>query len=317
LKAEQSLIKILVCDDDPADRKLVRAYLRQIDDREIVVLEAGQKAEIQNAIGKGKIGLVLMDIEMPEKSGMEWLTEIAGKQLAPVVMLTGSGSEEIAVQAIQRGAVGYLPKSNLSKENLVKTIDTALVQWRQLQQSRASQKELERLANFDPLTGLHNRQAILHKLNDQINYAKRYKEAFSVIIFDIDHFKKVNDIYGHLTGDDVLERIATLVQQNIRSSDTVGRYGGEEFIIILPKADLSSGLKVAERIRKAIEAADMNDSEGNLFRITVSQGLSSYKPGEDLYSLISRADAALYRAKQNGRNRVEISPALEKESKGI
>ena len=307
MKAKQSLLKILVCDDDPADRKLVRAYLRQITDREIVVLEAEQRREIQDALDKGRVSLVLMDIQMPEKSGMEWLAEIVEKQTAPVVMLTGAGGEEIAVQSLQEGAVGYLAKSGLSKENLVKTIDTVLAKWRQIQQAKADQEKLERLANLDSLTGLYNRRVILQRLNERIKYTRRYGDELSLIMLDIDHFKKVNDQYGHLIGDGVLEGIAVLVQRNIRDTDVVGRYGGEEFIIILLKTGLSSALGVAERIRKAIEAAEMKDSEGNVFSVTVSEGVSSYKPAEDERSLISRADDALYRAKENGRNRVEAS----------
>jgi len=301
------LVKILVCDDDPADRKLVRAYLRQITDREIVVLEVGQRREIQNALDKGRVSLVLMDIQMPGKSGMEWLAEIVEKQTAPVVMLSGAGSEEIAVQSLQEGAVGYLAKSSLSKENLVKTIDTALAKWRQIQQAKADQEELERLANLDSLTGLYNRRVILQRLNERIKYVRRYGEELSLIMLDIDHFKKVNDQYGHLIGDGVLEEIAVLVQRNIRGTDDVGRYGGEEFIIILLKTGLSSAVDVAERVRKAIEAVEMKDSEGNVFSVTVSEGVSSYKRAEDERSLISRADGALYRAKENGRNRVEAS----------
>jgi len=307
LKANQSLLKILVCDDDPADRKLVRAYLQQIDIREIVLLEAGQRAEIQNALDKGRIDLVFMDIQMPEKSGMEWLAEIVEKQTAPVVMLTGSGSEEVAVQSLQKGAVGYLPKSKLSTEKLAETIDDTMKRWRQIQQGRANQEELERLANIDSLTGLLNRGAILRKLSEQMKHAKRYRNELSLSLLDIDHFKKVNDQYGHLIGDDVLEQVAILMWQNIRDADIIGRYGGEEFIIILPRTDLSSALNVAERVRKMIEASKMKDPEGNMFGITVSQGISIYKLGEDEHSLISRADNALYKAKGNGRNRVETS----------
>ena len=307
MKTKQKLIKILVCDDDQADRKLVRTYLHQIDDREIVLLEAGRSAEIQKALGKGRVNLVLMDVQMPEKSGMEWLAEIVEKQTAPVVMLTGSGSEEVAVQAIQNGAVGYLPKASLSKDKLTKTIDDALHKWEQAQQARADKEELEKLANVDALTGLPNRRAILHRLDEQIKHAKRYSEELGLLMLDIDHFKKVNDLYGHLIGDDVLEEVAKLVRQNIRDVDTAGRYGGEEFIIVLPKAGVSSALAVAERIRKVIEAAEMKDSEGNEFSVTVSQGLSVYKRGEDEHSLLSRADDTLYRAKENGRNRVETS----------
>jgi diguanylate cyclase (GGDEF)-like protein len=308
LETGQPLLKILICDDDPADRKLVRAYLQQVTGREIVLLEAGHTKEIQNALDKGRIDLVLMDNQMPGKSGMEWLAEIAERQLAPVVMLTGSGTEEVAVQALQEGAIGYLSKNNLSQEKLVDTIDAALDKWTRLRQARADREELERLANFDPLTGLYNRQAILGKLHELINHAKRYKEDFSLSMLDIDHFKKVNDRYGHLTGDEVLEKIASLIYRNIRDTDIAGRYGGEEFIIILPQADSSAAMVVAERIRNIIENAEMKDSAGNVFAITVSLGISIWEHGEDAYSLISRADEALYNAKENGRNRVEISP---------
>jgi len=303
---KQPLIKILICDDDPADRKLVRTYLQQITGREIVLLEAGHTEEIQSALDRGRIDLVLMDNQMPGKSGMEWLAEIAKKQLAPVVMLTGSGTEEIVAQAFQEGAVGYLPKGNLSQEKLSNIIDVALDKWTRLQQAMADKEKLERLATFDSLTGLYNRRAILNKLRELINLANRYKEDFSLSMLDIDHFKRVNDRYGHLTGDEVLEKIATSIHRNIRDTDIVGRYGGEEFIIILPKTNLSSSWGVAERLRTIIEKTEMKDSAGNVFAITVSQGLAGWERDEDATSLISRADEALYKAKEKGRNRVQI-----------
>ena len=303
---KQPLIKILICDDDQADRKLVRTYLKRMTDREIVLLEAGHTEEIQNALDKGRIDLVLMDNQMPGKSGMEWLAEIAKKQLVPVVMLTGSGTEEIAAQAFQEGAVGYLPKGSLSQEKLQNIIDVALDKWTRLQQAMADKEKLEILATFDSLTGLYNRRAILGKLHELINLANRYKEDFSLSMLDIDHFKRVNDRYGHLTGDEVLEKIATLIRRNIRDTDIVGRYGGEEFIIILPKTNLSSAWVVAERLRTIIEKTEMKDSAGNVFAITVSQGLAGWERDEDATSLISRADEALYKAKEKGRNRVQI-----------
>jgi len=303
---KQPLLKIIICDDDPSDRKLVRTYLQRITDREIVLLEAGHTEEIQNALDKGRIDLVLMDNQMPGKSGMEWLAEITRKQLAPVIMLTGSGTEEIAAQAFQEGAVGYLPKNNLSQEKLTNTIDVALDKWTRLQQAMADKEKLEILATFDSLTGLYNRRAILGKLHELITRANRYKEDFSLVMLDIDHFKKVNDRYGHLIGDEVLEKIAALIRRNIRDTDIAGRYGGEEFIIILPQTNLSSAWVVAERIRNIIEKAQMKDPAGNVFAITVSQGLSGWERGEDADSLISCADEALYKAKGKGRNRVQI-----------
>jgi diguanylate cyclase (GGDEF)-like protein len=311
--AVQSVFKILVCDDDPADRKLVRTYLQQIEDREIVLIEAGQKTEIQDALDKGRIDLVFMDIQMPEKSGMEWLAEIVANHTAPVVMLTGSGSEEVAVRSLQEGAVGYLSKGTLSVEKLTETVENALKKWQQMKQSQADQEELERLANIDSLTGLLNRRTILYQLNENIKYARRYNEELSMSMLDIDHFKNVNDLYGHLTGDDVLEKVAGIIMQNIRDTDKAGRYGGEEFIIVLPKTGLSPALKLAERIRRTIESFKIKDSQGKTLSVTVSQGLTGYKPGDDEYSLISRADKALYQAKKKGRNRIEVTEQVYSE----
>jgi two-component system cell cycle response regulator len=305
-ETKQALIRILVCDDDPADRKLVRTLLQQITDREIVLLEATHTEEIQSALDKGRIDLVLMDNQMPGKSGMEWLTEISKKRLAPVVILTGSGTEEIATQAFREGAVGYLPKESLSREKLKHIIDVSLDKWTRLQQAMADKEKLERLAAFDSLTGLYNRRAVLGKLRELISLANRYKEDFSLIVLDIDHFRKVNERYGHLIGDEVLEEMAALIRLNIRNTDIAGRYGGEEFIIILPRTTLASSWVVAERLRSIIEKAEMKDSAGNVVSVTVSQGLAGWERGEDAYYLISRADEALHKAKEKGRNRVQI-----------
>ncbi|MHC1578520.1 MAG: GGDEF domain-containing protein [Dehalococcoidia bacterium] len=302
----QRLLKILVCHDDPADRQLVRAYLQQITDREIVLLQAAHPEEIQGALDKGRVDLVLMDNQIPAKSGTQWLAEIAEKQLAPVVMLTGSETEETAAQAFPEGAVRYLAKSSLSQEGLMNTIDAALSKWAELRKAKADEEQLERLATIDAPTGLYNRRAILGKLNDLINSANRYREALSLIMLDIDHFKEINDRYGHLTGDDVLEEIASSVRHNVRDTDVVGRYGGEEFIILLPKTNLYSAWVVAERLRGIIHNTQMKGSVGNMFTVTISQGLADWEPPENASSLISRAEEALYRAKEKGRNRVQI-----------
>jgi DNA-binding NarL/FixJ family response regulator len=126
MKMKNGVLKILICDDDSQDRNLVRHYIDQIDNGEIVTLEAGNKADIQKALDKGRIDLVLMDLQMPEKSGEQWLKEIVEKQIAPVVMLTGFGSEEIATESIQHGAIGYLPKARLSTARLAEMIDKAM-----------------------------------------------------------------------------------------------------------------------------------------------------------------------------------------------
>jgi diguanylate cyclase (GGDEF)-like protein len=307
MKRDQSVLKILICDDDPADRKLVRTYLQQLNDREIVLVEATDQHQIKNALDSGRIDLIFMDIRMPGKTGMEWLEDITTRQLAPVIMLTGFGSEDIAVQSMQQGAIGYLSKSKLSKDRLVEIIDHSIERWNTLVISRSNQEQLERLANNDSLTGLLNRRAILNKLDEHIANTRRYKDNLSVLMLDIDHFKRINDKYGHMTGDDVLERVASLLQKRTRDTDTAGRYGGEEFLIILSKTDLPSALIIAERIRRSIKATKIKAPTGDVFVITISQGLEIYQPGDDIHSLISRVDSLLYQAKRNGRDRIETS----------
>lgn len=300
------LLKILVCDDNPADCEFVCTCLRQITDREVVLLRADRTQEIQSALDKGRIDLVLMDSQMPRKSGREWLAEISKRQLAPVVLLTGSGTEEVAMQGFREEAIACLPKNSLSLDKLSNTINVALDKWIRLQQAKADREKLERLATFDPLTGLYNRHAILGRLREQVNLAYRYKEDCSLIMLDIDHFRKVNDHYGHLTGDEVLEKVAALIRGNIRDTDIAGRYGGEEFIIVLPRTDLASSWVAAERLRSIIETARMKDSDGNAFSVTASQGLVGWERNDDGASLISRAGEALCKAKEKGRNRVQI-----------
>lgn len=305
-KTEQPLTKILICDDDPASNELIRSYLQGISDKEIVLLEAVHTEEIQNALDKGRIDLVLIDNQMLRRSGMEWLAERLKKQLAPIIVLTGSEDEEIEAQTFQKIAVGYLPKANLSREEMENMVDVALDKWSRLQQAIADEKKLEELANLDLLTGLHNRRAILGKLSEYVNLANRYRDDFTLIMLDIDHFRKVNDQHGYLTGDEVLENIAALIRNNIRCTDIAGRYGGEKFIIVLPKTNLSSSWTVAERLRSIITQTEFKDAAGDIFSVTVSQGLAGWERNDDADSLISRTSEALHKAKEKGRDRVQI-----------
>ena len=176
----------------------------------------------------------------------------------------------------------------------------------QPQQTEDHHEQPVKLATFDVLTGLYSRQAILDRLCELVNLAGLYKESFSVILLDIDHFKIVNERHGHLTGDRVLEQIATLIRGNIRKRDMAGRYGGEEIIIVLPGTTLASAWAAAERLRSLIERTELKDSAANVFAITVSQGLVGWEPDDDASSLLSRADEALHKAKEKGRNRVQI-----------
>jgi diguanylate cyclase (GGDEF)-like protein len=305
-RTEEPPFKILICDDDPADHELVRTCLQRTTGREIVLLDVAHTKEIADALDKHRIDLVLMDSQMPGKSGMQWLSEIPERQLAPVIMLTASAVEEVTAQTFQEEAVTYLPKSSLSQGKLKDIVNVTLDKWVRLQQAGADEEKLEKLATVDSLTGLYNRRVVLSKLRDLINLATRYREDFSLSVLDIDHFGVINDHYGHLAGDEALTRIASLIRQNVRDTDIVGRYGGEEFLVVLPKTNLSSSWVAAERLRNAIEKTEFSDSVGNLFTITVSQGLAAWERNDDVASLVSRANEALHKARERGRNRVQI-----------
>jgi diguanylate cyclase (GGDEF)-like protein len=180
--------------------------------------------------------------------------------------------------------------------------------FRQLVKKLAEARRLlETLATTDPLTGLSNRRQIMARLEEECERIQRGGIGLSCIMLDVDHFKQVNDTYGHQQGDEVLKMIASQARASLRAYDVVGRYGGEEFIVLLPETDLETAQAVAERLRMAIQAsALLRTATGHPQPTTVSLGLTQWRSGDTVDTLIHRADEALYRAKANGRNRIEI-----------
>jgi two-component system sensor histidine kinase/response regulator len=203
-KAKEERIKILICDDSAADRKLIKAYLRPGKDSEFMIQEAGREQEIREALDKGGIDLVIMDILMPDKSGMEWLKEIDEKRIAPVIILTGFGSEEIAVQSIHEGAIDYIPKSSLTREKLLGAIKLAFERWRRVnaeEELKKHMKELQR-ANRDledfTSTVSHDLKAPLRSI-----------QAFSMLLME-DYADKLDE-----TGRDYLNRVKEAVERMV------------------------------------------------------------------------------------------------------
>ena len=177
---------------------------------------------------------------------------------------------------------------------------------RKLADARAT---LNQMAMTDQLTGLANRHALFERLDEEYERQKRSGQPLSVAMIDVDHFKSVNDTYGHATGDTVLQQIALHIRSGVRKYDVAARFGGEEFLVLLPNCDLINTQQTAERIRKAIEEQVHAGSGDGQRGITVSMGVASLLPGESKEALIHRADTALYRAKADGRNRV-VSEAM-------
>ena len=174
---------------------------------------------------------------------------------------------------------------------------------------KESQEQLELLATIDPLTSLVNRKQAMALLRDHFDYYRRYRTPLSVMMIDVDHFKQVNDTYGHQAGDEVLRQVSALFVKNLRNVDTAGRYGGEEFLVILPESSEDVALLAAERLRKAVEH-HLCLFEGNTIRVRVSIGVSRIVDQDaDQLAVVRRADMALYRAKEQGRNQVVYRPS--------
>lgn len=198
--------------------------------------------------------------------------------------------------------------SNNDKSGIQTELDRLSQELMELRQELTKRNaEYERMASYDTLTGLLNRRAILEKAGEWLHHMRRYNGHLSVAMLDIDHFKRVNDRYGHRVGDRVLAALSSMMQRSIRNTDFVGRYGGEEFLILLPHTDAVGAGVMAERVRASLAGVPMHDAEGATFKVTASLGIAEYIDGDDEDSLLSRADAALYRAKEAGRNRVETA----------
>lgn len=191
-----------------------------------------------------------------------------------------------------------------------KVSDSGVVVWDGLMLDVSDRKDLEKklknLAFTDYLTGVYNRRHFNYLSNREISYARRMHCPLSVIMIDIDRFKAVNDNYGHLVGDVVIKKLADISLHTVRSIDSVGRIGGEEFAVTCLDCDIKETYRVAERLRENVEKASVATPKGNV-KFTISAGVAQMYEGETLECLVHRADLALYQAKQNGRNRVELA----------
>ncbi len=221
----------------------------------------------------------------------------------PVLFLTAKTGKQDIAKGFAVGGLDYVLKPFSAVELLARV--GAHIRLKMAQdQLRQKNRQLGQLAAKDGLTGLYNHRTILEILQKRISESARHKSPLSIFMFDIDRFKAVNDTYGHKFGDQVLEEIAHAIQKGVRESDICGRYGGEEFVIILPNTPASKGYVLAEKLRKKIKALPW--PKKNL-SVTISGGLVSYQGG-DTDRLIIRADKLLYAAKQKGRDRIVHHP---------
>ncbi len=255
------------------------------------------------------VDIILCDLEMPRIDGFKFLSMLKARpdlQDVPVIILTGTNDRERKIRGLEQGASDYITKP-FDPEELVARVKVHLkIKKLQDEQKRSNELLLE-LSNTDHLTGLFNRRYMMEALDKEVQRSIRKKGNLSLIMLDIDHFKLVNDGFGHLQGDVVLRKVALQLQKELRSYDCAARYGGEEFVAILPDSTLKESLFVADRIRLAIQGTRFDGPLAKL-NLTVSLGVSWFSTEQTLTvdGFIKQADDALYRAKTNGRNRVEF-----------
>ncbi|NQY86423.1 MAG: diguanylate cyclase [Colwellia sp.] len=252
--------------------------------------------------------LLLLDWEMPKMNGIEVCERVIAKDPenpAYIVLLTSRTSSDDIVEGLSKGASDYLSKPFDSAELKVRLqVGKRMIEMQK--KLNTTLQNLTELASHDALTGILNRRAIMAALPKEFKRIERQEQVLCIGMCDIDHFKQVNDSYGHLIGDEVLKEVTQRMKDALRDHDLLGRYGGEEFLVITPVDNTKSAIIAYQRICQAVSAQPIEIDELSI-SITVSCGVTSYSPKndqQDITKLIARADDALYQAKDAGRNRV-------------
>ncbi|HKV82754.1 MAG TPA: diguanylate cyclase [Candidatus Sulfotelmatobacter sp.] len=298
--------KILVADDSRIYRSLVETVLAEAGYK---LLFAQNGREAFSAIEKHEPSLLITDWEMPDITGLELCRKIRQdhERYVHIILLTSNTEKDQIIEGLDAGADDYLTKPFHPGELLARVAVGRRVAelHRQIQ---AKNLLLEQLAQTDSLTGLPNRRAIEDWTKRELSGAERHGFALWLVIADLDHFKSINDTYGHGAGDLVLQRFAELLRENTRASNLCGRIGGEEFVLALSHVDRSGVETAVERIRRQFEA-EMFTFDGKVITATASFGITGFqgRNAPSLDNLLREADAALYLAKGKGRNRLEFS----------
>jgi len=308
--------RILVIDDDPETARLLSSWFTG---RPYDILTAGDGTSGIEAAARHNPDLVLLDLRMPDIDGIRVarrLKEAPATRAVPVILLTASRDVDDKVEAFTAGADDYVTKPFSFPEidarilGMLHRRDALISLEATIRDLQAANSELEHLLTLDDKTGLANFREFRRKLREEWQRSERYGEPLTLVLLDLDDFKRINDTRGHPAGDRVLREFATLVAGGARSTDLAARYGGEEFALVLPHTELDTGCRVADRVRRAVEDFRFLADEGPA-RLTVSAGVATWPGSEGVVSvddLVRAADLAMYRAKDLGKNRVEIAP---------
>jgi two-component system cell cycle response regulator len=312
--------RILIVDDHADNVVILRDRLRS---RGYMTLEAHDGEEALRAVGMfgGPLptgtalpDLILLDVMLPRLDGFEVARRIKANlelPFIPIIIQTALDTTEDMVVGLDAGADDYITKPINFAE--LEARMRSLLRIKSLQEQVERQKadlsaindQLVRIARTDGLTGIDNRRRLEERLDEAFEYSRRFDEPFACVMCDLDRFKSVNDTYGHQAGDAILRQLAQLLREQVREIDRVGRYGGEEFMLVLPGATADAAVAFAERVRKAVEGRTFSFA-GTVIRRTISCGVAAWPHPAiaDVAALVRASDDALYTAKARGRNRV-------------
>ncbi len=302
-----SLPAILLAEDDPVTRMLMTRFLKKAG---YEVDAVGDGAEAFDRMMHRYYPILVSDWEMPGMDGVALCKAVRNMQLDGYVyalLLTARDAKEHIIAGLEAGADDYLIKP-VHEPELIARLNAGRRILALEHSLRAANQRNRVLSITDDLTGAYNRRYLMEQLPREVERCRRYAYPLTVIMCDIDHFKRINDERGHSVGDDVLQQFMGRVQTSIRTnSDWIARYGGEEFVMVLPETEFTAGVLVAEKIRSVVEAAPFGTRAGEAY-VTASFGVTATGPGgPDLLmkadDLIRTADQCLYRSKQGGRNR--------------
>lgn len=305
---------ILVADDEPSNRSLLQRRLERAG-YSVVTARDGREA-IDNA-RETLPDLILLDVMMPVMDGLEACRVIKADEATrdiPVIFLSARDETDVKVNGLSLGANDYISKP-FKAEELLARVDVAMRIKREQDHLRSTVVEAKadaetalESAMTDALTGLLNRYGLQRVLPREHAEAQRYGRQLSCLMIDVDNFKSVNDTYGHPAGDIAIQQVAEILIEAVRHSDTACRYGGEEFLVLLPETNLDGAITLAEKIRETAASRTFGDS-AHTFNLTLSAGAAMLAEIESGNDMIARADIALYHAKARGRNRVETALA--------
>jgi diguanylate cyclase (GGDEF)-like protein len=303
-------MNVLVVDDNSQNLKVLGNVLKENTDYNLAFAMSGEEA--LEYLSDHTPDMILLDVMMPGLDGFEVCKHLKAAEKTsslPVIFITAKSGPEDIIKGFEVGGVDYVTKPFNEAELLIR-INTHMELKRSRDMLEEKNKELmeaynkiEHLALTDTLTGIPNRRNISNLMAKEVSRCTRNGGNFSMIMCDIDFFKNVNDTYGHDTGDFVLKTVAELIKDELRNQDVVARWGGEEFLIMLPETGLDASCGVAEKLRKKIENHKM-DFGNHSFNVTMTFGVSVYEKELGIEKSIKKADDALYEGKQTGRNKV-------------